>query len=438
MADSGAMSDRLYLKDIATALKNLTWSRVKAMCVQLDMELSTLTQIEQKYSDVSDRTLHSMDIWRRNDPEPTWARIVTALNAIDENSLATRIKQQHCRPMETPPTSPDNQPVAASNNPSPPGTSSTSTISTSFSNQINPQPVQHTYSSPSLPLSPEPSAEATQQGCVQGQHATAVAQLDPNRIEEVAHEASQLQNQFVSVLTHTKIEFSRKPAKFLAELSITLTTLPVSEKFKHLQFLRKKRDFFMNASSVDEIFKVLDDHWNYTEYALLQHLVQEFGGKALKREMNKYVADLEQFEKRTTIQESNTAAPNSSFSMMHGDYNSSTMELQLPRDPKTCTLYEARQVKESVAKRACLAPYVVHMPTIRSNSVTITLMCPRVVLELIVLALDREFLETHQIISVIIDKKPLEEYNEDYVKVRTSNSRHKIQYLKEVLGTSDL
>lgn len=88
------MSDRPQLKDVAAALSKLTWSEVKAMAVQLGMELFTLTQIEQQYSVVSDRTLHSMDSWLHDDAEPSWAKIVAALNTTKETTLATSIERQ--------------------------------------------------------------------------------------------------------------------------------------------------------------------------------------------------------------------------------------------------------------------------------------------------------------------------------------------------------
>ena len=80
----------------------------------------------------------------------------------------------------------------------------------------------------------------------------------------------------MEVLTNAKIGFSRKPAPFLDEFHITLTTLPVSQRLKHLHFLRKQRQRIMNAKSIDEIFEILDDFWDYTDYALLQHLVEKF------------------------------------------------------------------------------------------------------------------------------------------------------------------
>ena len=123
----------------------------------------------------------------------------------------------------------------------------------------------------------------------------------------------QLQTQFLRIVGHTKTEFSRKPIQFVDELRITLTLLPLSNKFKHLQFLREEKQCIMNASSVDKIFEILDKYWNYSDYALLQRLVHKFGDSALKKEMSEYVAALEQFEKRTTIHESNAAASNSRY-----------------------------------------------------------------------------------------------------------------------------
>ena len=228
----------------------------------------------------------------------------------------------------------------------------------------------------------------------------------------------------MEVLTNAKIEFRRKPVGFVEKLRVTLTTLPVSRRFKHLHFLREQSHHIMQANNVDEIFKILDDFWDYTDFTLLQHLVEKFGEEALKKEMSEYVAALEQFEKRTTIQESNTASSSNRYPRRNINeipfeylYDFSTVDLQLHRDPAVYTLYNARQLEESLAKRACLEPYAVRLQRVRPSSVAITLMCPRVALELILEALEKDFLETHQIVSVTIDEKPLEEYSEEHVKV---------------------
>ena len=229
----------------------------------------------------------------------------------------------------------------------------------------------------------------------------------------MAHEATQLQDQFVRVLTHTKIYFSEKPPKFLARLQITLTTLPLSNKFKRLSFLSKWKPAIENAKSVPEIFYLLECHWNYGDYALLERLVQEFGDSALQSEMGEYVVALERFEKGTTIQDFSRAKPGD----RDAPYDFSKAVLKLNKDPSKCTLYEVRQLVESLATSACLDQYVMFLSGHSCGSVIIKLAFPQVVLDLIISALNKAFRETHQIVSVTIDRKPLEEYSEEHVKV---------------------
>ena len=275
------------------------------------------------------------------------------------------------------------------------------------------QPAQLTCPPPPPSSPPDPRAEATQPQSVAAPQATATALPDSERVQKVAHEATQLQDQFVRVLTHTKIHFSEKPPKFLARLQITLTTLPLSNKFKRLSFLSEWKPAIENAKSVPEIFKLLDKYWNYADYVLLQRLVQDLGDRDLRSEMEKYVAALKRFEKRTTIQHFSLAKP--------GDRDApddfSKTVLQLKKDPSKCTLYKVRKLVESLATSAYLEQYVMFLSGHFSGSVIVKLAFPRVVLDLIISALNKAFRDTHQIVSVTIDRKPLEEYSEEHVKV---------------------
>lgn len=240
-----------------------------------------------------------------------------------------------------------------------------------------------------------------------------MAGIQAERIQTVAHEASQLQDQFVRILTHTKIEFSKKTLDFLNELRITLTTLPLSNAFRRLSFLRESRSAIENAQSVAEIFEILHYHWNYIDYALLQRIVEEFGSRVLQNEMGEYMATLEKFERGTTILDFCQAKRG------HRDipYNFSRIVLRLHKDPSQCTLYEIRQLVASMSESSSLDPYAMLLEEVSTSSVSVKIAFPRVALEVIIPALDSHFLETHHVVSVIVDEKPLEEYNEEYVKV---------------------
>lgn len=79
------------LSDLTLALKDLTWSDVKNMAIQLRLEYATLKQIEGQYSEPSDRLSATMGEWLSSDCNASWKYIVKALKAIGKNVIANEI-----------------------------------------------------------------------------------------------------------------------------------------------------------------------------------------------------------------------------------------------------------------------------------------------------------------------------------------------------------
>ena len=112
----------------------------------------------------------------------------------------------------------------------------------------------------------------------------------------VAVQKCRLENGFLDAVVDTTVcllEQEAKPESFLTKFKVTLTTLPHSERFQHLLFLKQEKDRIMQAADIDEIFDILDPHWNYTDHSLLEHLIIKFGTSELKQKMKKYIAALE-------------------------------------------------------------------------------------------------------------------------------------------------
>jgi len=254
--------------------------------------------------------------------------------------------------------------------------------------------------------------EATQPMHLPGAPSRVVTEPEKARIKQVT---SQLQDKFVSVLTHTKVLFTKKGSRsdeFLSELCITLTTLPLSYKFQHLHFLRKEEERIQNAKSIYELFTILDKHWNWSDYCLLQRLISNFGDDSLKKEMTTYVAELEEFEKATTILLFCSATKH----WKHPYYFNKAV-IMLQKDASECTLYDIRKLKEDLARESSLNEAAIYYDDVHASLVVVEIVFPQDALELILPAMDAAFLEQHHIISVSIDERPLEEYDEDYVKV---------------------
>ena len=268
--------------------------------------------------------------------------------------------------------------------------------------------------SPTLPISPSPSPSpqppppppqlsTTQPQELPGWQQRVVRETKQEKIRRIREEASDLEIQFVSVVGQAELCFSVRESeckKFLPKFRITLINLPISKKFQHLKFLEDKCEEIESASSVSEIFKLLRQYWKYTDFALLHHLINEFGDDETKKVMKIYTSSLEMFEKQTTIKDFEDATGEKKE--VPQGFIEAEIEVQKVRDPSESTLYEVRQKVESLAQQSTLEPYVTMIKEARTGSLVITIALPPPALELLQQALYKEFLDTLNIVSVTI------------------------------------
>ena len=497
------MSDRKpQLKELALALRDLTWSDIESMALQLDMPYIKLKQIKQQSNELTECLHSAMHSWLESDPKASWARIITALNDIDRNVLAKEIEQKYCQPLNIPHATTEksaaNRPLLHSNTPPPPSPpiaeglvspislaasdyslpSPSPHMHTSDSTEVSCPPIPHVTSSPSqqapsqpstdphLPMSPQyslptsphamsvdsangntpvsfseqsqaqpqpllsrkrkrrnsptlpippspspspqpppqpPQLSTTQPQELPGWQPTVVKETKQERIRRIREEASELDTQFVAVVGQAEFCFSVRESKcetFLPKFRITLKNLPISKKFEHMKFLEDKREAIQKASSVSEIFELLRKYWNYTDFALLRRLINEFGDNDTKEIMERYISSLETFEKQTTIKDYEDAT--GERKQVPCSSSEAAFEVEVCEDAANYTLYEVRQVVESVAQQSSLEPYVPMIKKARIGSLVITIALPRLALVLLQQALYKEFLDTLNIVSVTI------------------------------------
>jgi hypothetical protein len=193
----------------------------------------------------------------------------------------------------------------------------------------------------------------------------------------------------VTVLTHARKLFVQKTP--LGRFKFMLTSLPLYKRCK--QFLKEDHDRIMKAIDVNEICSILEPYWNYIDYAFLKHLVKKFGTKELQKEMESYIAELEQFEKNTSIQDYDLAVLDKRNHPAHFR----TVTITQAKDPAEYSLYEVRQLKNEVVKRSTLHEYTVYLQAVRCNSVEIVLAYPPEAHKELLTVFDEQFMGTHNI-----------------------------------------
>ena len=213
---------------------------------------------------------------------------------------------------------------------------------------------------------------------------------DGANAQVIREEVSQLQEQFVTVLTHTK-KFLFQKKTFWGGFKFRLTQLPLSKGCPH--FLKKEQDDIMKAVDTDEICNILKPYWNYIDYALLKHLIKMFATEELKEEMVRYIAELELFEKKTSVQDFDSAFQDNRVLPAYFK----TVTITQAKDPAEYSLHDARQLRNEVVNRSTLQEYTVYLQGVRCNSVEIILAYPPDAHTELMAVFNEEFMETHNI-----------------------------------------
>ena len=370
---------RPEIHELTNALDRLPWTDIKRMAIQLKVELSTLDNIELERPVARERALYAMKEWLNHDTEASWGKVVDALRNISVKTVAKEIEDKYCSP----------------------GAESSTPRASGHASILE--------SHGEVPLLSTPTAQSMLQNPVQLQsEATVTTDLFTSPIDRSStassidantrHGAADMESKFVALLAHTKSYFQEreeKSGRFLRRLKTMLQMLPQSTRHENRHFLRHEKDRIDSARDVDEIFDILEPYWNYSDYALLECIITEFGSTKLRKKMREYISDLETFEKRTTIQEV------SSIRKFRIPAHFRTVKIIQGKDPTQCTLHELLQFKDDVANCAALERYGVFREYTTVRSIEIVLAFPPEASEDMQQVFDEEFRRKYEILSVI-------------------------------------
>ena len=85
------MSFELNSEGVALFLKDLTWNDVRSLCEHLGVQEARLKEIEELHTCTGERVQQSISAWIKSDPDASWAKITSALRAVNQSVLATSL-----------------------------------------------------------------------------------------------------------------------------------------------------------------------------------------------------------------------------------------------------------------------------------------------------------------------------------------------------------
>ena len=93
-----------FMADLSNELGDLTWSEIKSLAVQLEIDFNELLKIEEQTNQATDRMHRALNIWLEKDPNASWEKVINALDRVKgKDVLIQKLKEKYL-----PPRSPGN------------------------------------------------------------------------------------------------------------------------------------------------------------------------------------------------------------------------------------------------------------------------------------------------------------------------------------------
>ena len=276
-------SSVLSLKNLTNALNKVDdW---EGLGIQLDIEYNELQKIFKDRSSTEARKRAMLQFWLNNDPKPSWQTLCYSLENMGLKRIAEEIKTS---------TQCEDEPLQVA------------TVTT--------QSVNDTTADPP---STQPTDQPEQTLTPQSEHVTTVA-LDPPstpptnqpgqtttmRVRKVQQEIATLVDKYDDLVAKTVENFSERQEdspNFCRKLRISIAVLPTSLKYQHSYFLDHHSSKIGKATTVEEIFSILNSYCDFLNCSLLAHIISKFGDEELQKQLSNYMEALQEFRSRTKI-----------------------------------------------------------------------------------------------------------------------------------------
>ena len=379
-----AASSRLKLSDIVAALDSLTIEQTKELVVRFGVEFKTVQDIEHEHKG-SSRKLHSIQTWLDQDTQASWEKLVSGLQQMKMNNLATQVVEQHCLQ-------------------SPPGAA---TVDGGGWARVQSCP----------PLTPPPSSSPLSTDPNQPPFPPPSDRCQPVALRSVADVKSailHLKKTFSKLVSHTRSEMCSRESQdqdFLDEFRDHLLFLPVAKKAAHVKFFRDNEDDILEAKNIRKLFAILGRYLSFRNYEILQEIVTWFNVAPLVKSMQVYCRMLIKFEMSTSVDIYIVAVPEETDEETKNAF--SQMVLRIEKPASECTLYDLRKLNEAIVTNSGLSSHSVYISGVANKCVEVEVRFPSSAAGWVLAALTPHFMTTHHLTEVTLDGSPLPPLLED-------------------------
>ena len=433
-------TSRPSTRDVIKALKDLSIEKTRHLALHLGVPSNALDDIKDEFSGDTRKEKY-VEKWLAVDAEASWEKLVSGLREIGMTVLAGKVESEH-KTMEAPPptfytyTIPTavlasipqlQQQISAlslSEAAPLPAVASTAaalalanshfptfytyTISTAVLASI-PQLQQQISALSRSEAAPLPAVASTAAAlALANSHFPTVSEA---RVEEVRASIECFEDRFTDLTVDVELDLVEKEDQdrlFFKRFQSYLLALPAAKKGVHVKFFRNSANDIHKSKEVQKLFHILKCYCDYSNYEIIVVVAKKFCTTPVQQRMLTYRDSHVEFEKNTTVNVYLCAISTPPESKIFIGYTKMSMKINKPSN--ICTLYDIRQLKESIARNASLHSHSMYIEVPEEGSVRVVLRFPEECGWSVAGVMTAEFIETHQLTDVTFDGEDLKSY----------------------------
>ena len=374
-------TSRPSTRDVVKALKALSIEKTRHLALHLGVPSNALDDVKDEFSGDTRKEKY-VEKWLDIDTNASWEKLVSGLREIDMPVLAAEV-----------------EPATEA----PPPTSYTYTIPTAVLASI-PQLQQLISARSRSEAAPLPAVASTAAAL----HFPTVSEA---RVEEVRASIECFEDRFTDLTVDVELDLVEKEDQerlFFKRFQSYLLALPAAKKGVHVSFFRKSANDILKSKEAQKLFYILKCYCDYSNYEIIVVVAKKFCTTPVRQRMLTYRDSHVEFEKNTTVNVYLCAISAPPESKIFIGYTKMSMKINKPSN--ICTLYDIRQLKESIARNASLHSHSMYIEVPEEGSVRVVLRFPEECGWSVAGVMTAEFMETHQLSDVTFDGEDLKSY----------------------------
>jgi len=224
-------------------------------------------------------------------------------------------------------------------------------------------------------------------------------------VDDVCATIEQLKSQFKGIRNTTE-ETLDDAGVSVKEVTRTLMSIPAAKKTSHQHlklFLRESNKEFFRSESIPELFGLVDLHWSYLEYHLLEHLIKEFSLKYLQSSMGSFKCHIQCFMEETPLTLFWEADEDKDTPHSKPEFTTSVTK---HKRPPTVTLMDVEHFRRAFIGKYCLHECAMMLKAAKPGSVLITWSIPQSIVHYLmeeIQSTGTEFFQQNGILQLVLD-----------------------------------